>query len=642
MGQREFIASTGTHLLAVAKLVACATLARWRQQLMELERLALGNPRMTPELIIKLTDGHPLLAIGNCLPLTQAAAVTGLAVEDLLRGAEDSRIRLYARFAECPGFLVLLDELEVDDPQLGSKVIPKANQMPESAIRYVANGTLAVPDNSQLAVAACLLAKESADVVFFMAPDGDAKRGFAPEPTVWLTVDNVEVNSHEVDAYRRSLAATIAVERVVEARELVKAKGIANSGTRPQGSDRLFSAALQAYAGKFLPQKITSQKEIERVRSGIALFVEFEGDLPLSAIDSERLRSYRDEKLSKVPARENAVRTKFKTTSITESIAAVSGSDWPVMSPAERELRMQWIARMFKWLKDQKWITDDPMTGLRGESVESKADRRNTALKKAVRKPFSNADLTLIFNAPWFQTGRGELTAEGTYREFCPFRYWLPILGVFSGGRINELCQLYVDDVAQTEAGTWYLDINKNSADKSLKEQKDSARCWSIRKVPLHPVLIDLGFIEWCQRLRAEGFRRVFPELSWNETTHYAKEPIRAMSQFLLKLGMPRDNTKVFHSFRHVVNNEIMKVNCPPEVRKRLLGHEPGAGVNERHYLADPTPDETISIIRQLDFGLPPIAAFDIEEGVMAVKDALRRKNRNRGAFESHGANTTP
>lgn len=297
---------------------------------------------------------------------------------------------------------------------------------------------------------------------------------------------------------------------------------------------------------------------------------------------------------------------------------------------------------MFRWLKEQKWILDNPATGLTGESVENKSERRLTALKHKPRLPFTQDDLQLIFAAPWFKSGKGELTKKDTYRQFSPFRYWLPLLGIYVGGRINELCQLRLDDVLQTEGGTWYLDINENTVDKSLKRQKDTAICWSKRKVPLHPTLVELGFIEWCQRLRSAGFQRVFPELSWNPKTHYAKEPIRAMSQFFLKLGMPRDNTKVFHSFRHVVNNAIAKTSCSPELRKRLLGHEPGAGVNEQHYLVDATPDESFEVVKLLEYELPTIARFDLEEGVKAVNDALRRKSNGKGGTESLGGVALP
>lgn len=159
--------------------------------------------------------------------------------------------------------------------------------------------------------------------------------------------------------------------------------------------------------------------------------------------------------------------------------------------------------------------------------------------------------------------------------------------------------------------------------------------------MPLHPRLVELGFIEWCDALRRLGFRRVFPELSWNPTNRYAKEPIRAMSQFFEKLGMPRDGTKVFHSFRHGVNNHLQKRSSMPDImRKRVMGHEPGEGVNEQHYLSDPKPGDVLEFMKGVGSQLPVIAPFNTTAGAMAVRDALRRKNGGRGAKESLGPDT--
>ena len=639
VGKREFIATTGTQHLAVAKLVASGMLATWRHQLLDLERLSLGNASMNNDSILRIADGHPLLAGDSYIPLELAATVLGLSVADLLRSASEGVLGIYHRFAGAPGYLVLVHELEVEyhDSERGTRVVPQANQMPDTALAHIANGVLGIRSDSVAEVANLLLVTGQCSIVMFAAPGADKARGFVPDDPVELTSRSVEASTVDLQRLRLHVAASIQPERVAAARNALKAALGVTPTAAGKYADRLFSEALAAYATKFLPQKISSIKEIERVRSGIALFSEFEGDLQLAEIDAERLRSFRDDKLSKTLAAENKVRLKYNTKSMSESMAATTVTGWPIMSAAERNLRMQWIARMFNWLHVQKWIADNPATGLSSESVENKSQRKLTALNKKVRVAFTAEDLQAIFSAPWFASGKGTLTKKVTYREFSPFLYWLPLLGAYAGGRINELCQLRLDDVRQTVNGNWYLDINENTADKSLKRQKDTSICWSKRKVPLHPAVVKLGFLDWCDRLRSEGFQRVFPELSWNAKTHYAKEPIRAMSQLFMKLGMPRDNTKVFHSFRHLFNNSFKLIPCSPEWRKRLMGHEPGPGVNEQHYLADPTPDESYGIISQIHYGLPHIADFEIDEGVRAVKDALRRKKAPNSGVESIG-----
>ena len=51
-------------------------------------------------------------------------------------------------------------------------------------------------------------------------------------------------------------------------------------------------------------------------------------------------------------------------------------------------------------------------------------------------------------------------------------------------------------------------------------------------------------------------------------------------------------------------------------------------------YIKDQQVDELRSTVDRLNFEFPPIAAFDCDAGLIAVKDALNRKNRGQGAIE--------
>jgi integrase len=455
---------------------------------------------------------------------------------------------------------------------------------------------------------------------------------FVPDRSLQIGIEHLQVSAVEVETLRRSMAAAIQPAALDAARRTYKTS--AREVEKSARAKTLFLDALEAYCSTSLPRSIRSVGEIGRVKAGIALLAEFEGNLPIDEFDPDRLRHFRDSHLSRMPAHENRVRNKFGTTSMAESVRAISGRDWPLMSADERDQRMQWIGRMFRWLHEQKWISDDPSTGLRGESVMTKAERTRKEAAHKPRQEFTPQELTQIFSAPHFRTGRGEQSKAGTFRTFQPFHYWLPLLGLFTGARIGELCQLHLSDVGQ-EQNVWFIDINQNTPDKSLKNN------WSARRVPLHPKIVELGFSEWCSNLKQAGYQRVFPELSWDPEKRYAKEPIRRMQQYFESLGMPRDGSKVFHSFRHIVNNVLTKRTQMPEIlRKRLMGHEPGSGVNERHYLSDPAPSELFEFVAGLNPQLPKIVPFDHELGLLAVQHALRRKNNGRGAPESMGSIT--
>ena len=71
-------------------------------------------------------------------------------------------------------------------------------------------------------------------------------------------------------------------------------------------------------------------------------------------------------------------------------------------------------------------------------------------------------------------------------RKFHLPYYWIPLIGLFTGMRINEICQLRIDDVYKD--GKNYVFNIVESKDTQLKSNS------SERIIPVHPHLIKLGF----------------------------------------------------------------------------------------------------------------------------------------------------
>ena len=90
---------------------------------------------------------------------------------------------------------------------------------------------------------------------------------------------------------------------------------------------------------------------------------------------------------------------------------------------------------------------------------------------------------------------RERFTLEELQRLFDPvhlhrdmrksYQWWLPWLGLFTGARLEELCQLHFDDIHQVD-GAWCIDINAKG-EKKLKTLS------SERLVPIHLSLRVVG-----------------------------------------------------------------------------------------------------------------------------------------------------
>lgn len=627
VGRREIIVSTGTRELGLAKIVGGAVATRWRQRFFDMSRLTAvsGIESMDHHEILNIVRGSPALLTGGHLPLPLASSASGLSVDHLLRAAADAKIRLHVRAGVMRGHLVPVDDLELVDPAAGRSagfVIPPAKHMPSGAVEHAVEGILPILKSDLASAASALLAGDDRLELLALEAPGRPDWWFIPDNAVSVARSALEVAAHEVEALRRSFAAVIEPERVQQAREHEKVAATHGNSNAGRRAAYKLSTALDHYIDHRVKHDVESPAEVKRIRNGCALLIDLDGDIELSQVTPERLREFRDQRLSKVPAKENKVRLIHKTTSVRASIEAVDGLDWPVMSSSERDKRMRWIMAWFRWLHDQKWIHDDPAAPLAGESVKSKAERRKKAGRREdeARKLYSEAELATIFSAPWFRSGKGELTRQGTYRTFQSFYYWGPLIALLGGGpRINEVSQLHLNDIGQTPAGTWFIDFNEQDDDKKLKNSA------SRRRVPMHPLLEALGLVRWVAALRAAGYDRLFPELLRDKEKGYGKAVTKWFTGYMAGLGFPRDGTMTFHSLRHTFVNSL-PADTPERLSKQLTGHTRGRDVHDTTYRKDLSPDDAMPYVRRLGVHLPTIAMFDVDAGLQAVSDALKRK----------------
>ena len=299
VGRVEFIRSTSTSNLAVAKVVGGELLAQWRRRLLHFDQME------NYEELLRLVDGDPILQIGGHLPLRQAAEGAGLDSSVLLRQAAAAKADLFVRCHGEPGFVVSLRSLrtamagrrlrdgEEDDAlDHGPLVVPGPNQMPADAMPHEASGVFRICAEDVPGIATAMLAGKPAQIIAFDWSGPEVL--FIPNSTVVRTPDDIEVVAADVDALRRRLAAGVDPARLEGARALRLASVQGRAGKTSKSGRRRLSEALETYTRDFLPQHIRKPAEIERVRVGISLLIEFMGDVALDEVDAEFLRTFRN------------------------------------------------------------------------------------------------------------------------------------------------------------------------------------------------------------------------------------------------------------------------------------------------------------------------------------------------------------
>lgn len=143
--------------------------------------------------------------------------------------------------------------------------------------------------------------------------------------------------------------------------------------------------------------------------------------------------------------------------------------------------------------------------------------------------------------------------------------HWLIFLACYSGCRLEEMCQLARENIRQVD-GVWVLDINADDGRK-LKAPE-----FSTRIVPIHPMLIERGFIAFAQEPRGP---RVFASFILRKSANgesYGNAASSSFARFLDKIGMP-DPTLKFHSFRHTFIDALRNAEVPYSSELAIVGH---------------------------------------------------------------------
>lgn len=209
------------------------------------------------------------------------------------------------------------------------------------------------------------------------------------------------------------------------------------------------------------------------------------------------------------------------------------------------------------------------------------SDKRRTDEQ---RKVYSTEDLkNIVHNLPREQ-GR-------------PERFWIPLIAMYTGMRLDEICQLYVEDVQMID-DVWCFNVN-DEKDKKLKNPA------SKRIVPIHPVLIKSGLIQYFERIKMSGVPRLWMNLAWRKADGYGNAVGNWYRRFNREF-ISKDDGKVFHSMRHNVTDALKQAGVSETVIAELVGHSTSGSMTMGRYGKRYQPKVLLEALMKLDYGIDP------------------------------------
>ena len=189
-----------------------------------------------------------------------------------------------------------------------------------------------------------------------------------------------------------------------------------------------------------------NEKSTQENASSYCLIVDIIGDLALKHIEHEHILTLK-EALQKLPSNMRKMPA-YRDKKVSE-ILAMAGVKSMSITTANKHLG-RFSTLLDYACNDRKYISSNPAAN------QTIAQRPGLNTNKN-RKPFSDDDISALFNS-----------LKRNVKE--PERFWIPLIALFTGMRLNEICQLYKKDISKIE-NIWTIYINADRPDKRIKNE---------------------------------------------------------------------------------------------------------------------------------------------------------------------------
>lgn len=284
--------------------------------------------------------------------------------------------------------------------------------------------------------------------------------------------------------------------------------------------------------------RTVSTFEVERALRDL---FELMGDMRAKEFDMQQARLLK-ERLSRCP-QYFGLRPEYEGKTLRQVVD--SAGTYKTITAVTVNNRLRKLSAFMNWCKSNGYIPENPLAGL----------KVMTGSAKEARLSFDLMDLTALLDLD-------ALTEESRKH---PWRYWLPLLGRFTGARLEELCQLRTADFINLH-GIECMRVDDCHESQKLKNSS------SRRTLPIHPELIRLGLLDYMNGKRDQGSERLFPELD-SVRGKLGHAPSKWFSRYRTKRGV-NDPKKTFHSFRHTMIDDLREAGVQDSLIKRIAGHE--------------------------------------------------------------------
>jgi site-specific recombinase, phage integrase family len=282
--------------------------------------------------------------------------------------------------------------------------------------------------------------------------------------------------------------------------------------------------------------------DTQRLVTGVKklLFLYFKEDTPVYKITRDNLLEFRD-LLYKVPTK-LAQKSRYKDKSLSQ-ILKLGEKDDKLSEPTIQKYMIR-VIQFFNYCFDSGYI---------GKSITAKMNVKiDIDPSERAVLPYEASEARKIFE---IVTSIKQSGKSPSSRIEASELYYVTMIAAYSGMRIKEITQLHKEDIVLKD-GIYCFNINTNDG-KTTKTKN------SIRFVPIHSKLIDLGLLEYVNSKKSGNIFKV--------SNKDFSEIFRSQIQ---RKFIDKDSKKTFYSFRHYFIDYLVQREVEANLIAQIVGHE--------------------------------------------------------------------
>jgi len=302
------------------------------------------------------------------------------------------------------------------------------------------------------------------------------------------------------------------------------------------------------------------ERSVQENRTSLHFLIHSFGDIPIGEITKEK-SSILKSQLKQLP-KNRTKNPKYRDYDFHELISMKIPKDESIHTTTINKYISN-LSSFMNWCVNNGYSNTNTFTGMKITQKKNRASEE--------RNRFTEQEIKTIFSVKDYLYTTKTYINKGKYAN-----YWVPLIGIFTGMRANEICSLYLDNVREITGNhrskRWCFDV-KQEEDRPDKRLKNLS---SIRIVPIHQTLLDLGFIDFLNLIKKLPDRkRVFEELPYKEGLYSRNISRFWNTSYLPKIGIKTDKNG-FHSLRHSVIDHLKQKGIEPHFINELVGHSQG------------------------------------------------------------------